>query len=213
MLAIHLVLLAIEEQYGTKGRNSQVFCDNKGALFTFGKTHKRVPAGMANSDILRVLRSVKSLTKSILKHKHVKAHQDDVVRRGRLALEARLNCICDDMAKLATVRAMINKVQGPRMDNPRQPLPKEAARVYIGEDKQTSALIKSLRYHIGKTQARELYQKLRIMDGDTFDSVAWRDTECALKGKPRMYQVWYGKQGADACATGDRMVQRNSGKK
>ncbi len=65
--------------------------------------------------------------------------------------------------------------------------------MYIGADKQTPDLIKSLHYHIGRTQVRELYQELSLMDGDVFDSVAWRDTELALKGKPRMYQLWYGK--------------------
>ncbi len=53
MLAIHLVLLVIKEQYGTEGLESQVYCDNKGALYTFGKQHTQVLEGKANSDILR----------------------------------------------------------------------------------------------------------------------------------------------------------------
>ncbi len=77
MLAIHLVLLAIEEQYSMQGSDSKIFCNNKGTLYTFGKMHNRVPAEKNNSDILRVLRSIKSLTKSTIQHKHVRARQDD----------------------------------------------------------------------------------------------------------------------------------------
>ena len=80
------------------------------------------------------------------------------------------------MAKQAMVGVMTNAAHGSRVDSPRQPLSKEVARVYIGVDTQTSDLIKSLRYHIGRTQERALYQGLSIMDGNTFDSVAWRDT-------------------------------------
>ena len=144
MLAIHLVLLTIDEQYGIEGLESQVYCDNKGVLFTFVKSHKHVPAEKANSDILCILRRLQGLTKSVIKHKYIKDHQDDNTRRDRLILEAHLKCICDEIAKQGTVQAMINTVQGPREGGRYQPLPKEVASVYIGEDKQTSDLIKSL---------------------------------------------------------------------
>ena len=39
MLAIHLILLAIEKYYGVTG-DSNVLCENKGALYTFEKKSK-----------------------------------------------------------------------------------------------------------------------------------------------------------------------------
>ena len=45
MLAIHIILYAIEEYYGVTG-DSKVLCDNKGAIFTFKKKSKRIAAGV-----------------------------------------------------------------------------------------------------------------------------------------------------------------------
>ena len=54
MLAIHVILYALEEYYGVTGE-SKVLCDNKGAIFTFQQKSKRIPAGAKNNDIQRVL--------------------------------------------------------------------------------------------------------------------------------------------------------------
>ena len=79
MLAIHIILYAIEE-YHRVTWNSNVLCGNKGALYTFKKKSKQIPAGSKNNDIQRVLRQVKNKTKSIHLLHHVKAHQDDYKR-------------------------------------------------------------------------------------------------------------------------------------
>ena len=44
MLAIYLILYAIEEYYEVTG-GTDILCDNKGALYTFQKKSKRIPAG------------------------------------------------------------------------------------------------------------------------------------------------------------------------
>ena len=59
MIAIHVFLLYIEEFYKEGGGKNIVACDNKGALFTFAKNGKRVPAAASNADVQRVLREVK----------------------------------------------------------------------------------------------------------------------------------------------------------
>ena len=101
MLAIHLLLHAVEILHQVRGTGTNVFCDNKGAIYTFSKKHKRVSSGTKNADIHRVLRRVQSRMASSQVHKHVKAHQDDYQRRHKLSLPARLNCECDDLAKAA----------------------------------------------------------------------------------------------------------------
>ena len=99
MLAVHLVLLATEKHYQTRGKSNAIYCDNQGALMTFGKKEKRVSPSSRNTDIRRTIRKVLSLTQSTHQLHHVRAHQDDHTSRYRLRLEARLNCICDDLAK------------------------------------------------------------------------------------------------------------------
>ena len=40
------------------------------------------------------------------------------------------------------------------------------------------------------------------MDKETFDTVTWEDLRDTLALKPKMYQLWFGKQGSDHCGTG-----------
>ena len=91
-------------------------------------------------------------------------------------------------------------------------LPLEAASVSIRKNKQTTDLAKGLRYFIGKATAQEFYAKRNskghsIMDNETFDTVTWEDLHDTLVLKPKMYQLWFGKQGSDHCGTGV-MLQR-----
>ena len=200
MLAIHVILYAIEEYYGVTG-DSKVLCDNKGAIYTFQKKSKRIPAGAKNNDIQRVLRQVKARTKSIHLLHHVKAHQDDYKKRRDLPLDAQLNCFCDDLAKEAVIEGIMNGIQKGAT------LPLESASVFIGSNKQTTDLAKGLRYFIGKATAREFYatpnsKGHNIMDTEVFDTVAWEDLRDTLALKPKMYQLWFGKQGSDHCGTG-----------
>ena len=194
MLAIYLILYAIEEYYEVNG-GTDILCDNKGALYTFQKKSKRIPAGAKNNDIQRVLRQTKSKMKSTHLLHHVKAHQDDTKKIEDLPLEAQLNCYCNEKAKADGVDGIMNGVET------RQTLPMESACVFIGKNKQTTDLEMGLRYHIGKARARTFYIERDIMDAPTFDSVTWEDLRDTLALKPKMYQLWFSKQGSDHCGT------------
>ena len=67
MIAIHVLLLAVEEFYKEGGGKNKVACDKKGALFTFAKNGKLVPEAESNVDVQRVLREVKR--RSSCKHR------------------------------------------------------------------------------------------------------------------------------------------------
>ena len=68
LLAIRLFLLAIEEYYGVASDGNGLVCDNKAALYTFAKESKRIPSGQANTDIQRVLRNIKTRSRSSYEH-------------------------------------------------------------------------------------------------------------------------------------------------
>ena len=99
MLAIRLLLLAVEEYFGAITKDNRICCDNKGAIFTFEKKSKRVTAGKSNADIRRVLRSIKARTRSSFLQSYDKGHQDNVKRWSDMTYEERLNSTCDRMAK------------------------------------------------------------------------------------------------------------------
>lgn len=204
MLAIHLVLATMEEHYGEIPTASQIYCDNKGTIQTFSRKHKRVSATVANNDILRVLRRIQGKSKLHHRIQHVKAHQDDHFDLHMLDLEEQLNYNCDLRAKRAVKNACSRK--GERSSTIYS-LPMESAAVYIEGEKQTTDIAKALRYHIGKANARRFYADEKIMDNETFDSVTWEDLRNLLQRRPKMYQLWYGKQCSGFCGVG-AMVSR-----
>ena len=51
------------------------------------------------------------------------------------------------------------------------------------------------------------------MSPQVFDSVSWKDVQNTLKSKPRMYQLWYGKQCLGYCGTGVMLKRWDKHKK
>ena len=188
MLTIHLFLLAVEEYYSVWRTGNELFCDNKGAIFTFCKDRQRISAGSKNSDIQRVLRRVKSRLHNKPSTNHVKAHHDDFIDRKSPSLPAQLNCYCNDLAKRVVTAATLDSSFS--SGNP----PLESATLRIDGEKQTTDTTKGLRFHIGRRAARSFYDSENIMPPEVFDTVAWLDIQRTLQSRPRMYQLWYGKQ-------------------
>ena len=61
MLAVRVFLLLVEEyfqRHGKVGEGNRVSCNNKGALTTFDKKDKRVPAASSNANVRRALREL-----------------------------------------------------------------------------------------------------------------------------------------------------------
>ena len=46
MLAIHLLLHAVESFYHLSGDGTKIYCDNKGAIYTFFKTAQKSGGGL-----------------------------------------------------------------------------------------------------------------------------------------------------------------------
>ena len=66
-----------------------------------------------------------------------------------------------------------------------------------------------LRQYIGRNQARAFYARKKILSPGEFDSIHWDRVEGALGNKPRMYQLWYGKQCSGYCGTGGMIGRWN----
>ena len=83
-----------------------------------------------------------------------------------------------------------------------QLLPLEAASVFIKGVKQTTDMAKGLREHIGRFNSKKFYREKGIFDEATFESIDFEAVQMALSAKPKMYNLWYGKQCSGFCATG-----------
>ena len=130
-----------------------------------------------------------------------------------LKFEALLNTYCNRWAKTAIKEYMCRGMRSVgSITRDLQSLPLESARVYLEGIKQTTDVAKGLRKTLGSARAKEFYVKKGIFDKLTFDLIDWEATASVLKGKPQMYNVWYGKQCSDVCATGKWMKIRSKGK-
>ena len=135
------------------------------------------------------------------KLEHVKGHQDRNKKLKSLMLEARLNVKCDGMAKQA-VRASVK----PGMGQSSQTLPLEKFSVFVGGEKQTSALKEAIKKMVRREAVREYHASRPAQKGgmrrEMFDTVAWGDVTEALKDRSKMFKMWYAKQGTGFCGVG-----------
>ena len=154
MLAIRLFLLAVEEFYGTISTSNDICCNNKGALYTFERKSQRVPSGKANTDIQRVLRTVKSRCKSTYVQHHVKSHQDRHKPWRLMTYREQLNKYCNNMAKKAILDHIAQQTELMELGEDTTEvftkcLPFENARVFVGGVKQITDMGKGITQVIG----------------------------------------------------------------
>ena len=79
MLAVRIFLLTAEDYCGAFIREptgNKVSYDNMGALHTFAKKSKQVPASSSNTDTRRALREVNRRAHSKYSLEHMRGHQD-----------------------------------------------------------------------------------------------------------------------------------------
>ena len=117
----------------------------------------------------------------------MKAHQDNYKKRSNHQLKAQLNCFHDDLEKVAVVDGIMDAVER------RQKLPLESVCVFIGNNKQTTDLVKGPWYFIRKENEKGFYAAKEVMDPATFNTVKWDDLHDTLAFKPKIYQRWFRK--------------------
>ena len=62
LLAIHLLLAAIMQHFGTATALTKIYCDNEGGLYASSKRSPRVKAGPSQADISRVAQCISRMT-------------------------------------------------------------------------------------------------------------------------------------------------------
>lgn len=113
-----------------------------------------------------------------------------------MSLDAKLNCICDCLAKRAVDKGVSSpqrRVKG---------FPREAICVWLHGMKLISDVGPSLRFHAGRVSAKKYY-----MDNHIFTKVAFEEVDCesfhrTLDKRPKMFQIWLTKQAVGWRATG-----------
>ena len=64
LLAIHILMAALEECFHLDGHTAKICCDNQGGLFKSSELRRRIPTGASQADIKRVPSNIKNRIKS-----------------------------------------------------------------------------------------------------------------------------------------------------
>ena len=74
LLAIHLLLAAITQHFGTSTTLTKIYCDNEGGLYASSKRSPRVKAGSSQADIDRVARRISKMIPPNVSYEWVASH-------------------------------------------------------------------------------------------------------------------------------------------
>jgi hypothetical protein len=189
LMAIHLILLAVNEiAPGLKG-GVHIFLDCLGALEKVKNLPpSRIPSYLAHLGILKnILVNCSGLSFDRF-YSHVRAHQDNREDYQGLSRQSQLNKIMDYNAK----RALLDL---PSSDPPcQQAFPLEPVCVYAGGWKITADMAPQVRYLAHLHLAQEKFCQMKILDGQVFDLVDWEMIHKTLHKVPRLFQQWACKQ-------------------
>ena len=189
LLAIHLILLAVNKVDQQLQGQVKIYSDCLGALGSVAKLPPTsIPARCKHSDILKIiLIHCRDLTFAC-EYLHVKAHQDDNARFSTLCRPAQLNCMVDFGAKRVIWK--YDKTERPMQAS----LPLEPVAVFLGKEKMTTSTGPTIRFWAHRKLARTHFHKKKILLSHQFDQVDWVLIHAALQTVPRMFAIWACKQ-------------------
>jgi hypothetical protein len=100
LLVIHLLLLAVHKLHPDLGGQVALYSDCLGALGKVADLPQwRLPSSTKHADILKILMIHCQEFSFDVSYRHVRAHQDNMVRYSDLPRPAQLNCKMDSLAK------------------------------------------------------------------------------------------------------------------
>ncbi len=166
LIAIHLLLLAINEVNPGLPGSVHIYSDCLGALDKVKNLPpSRVPSNLAHSDVLKnILVNCSNLTFDRL-YSHVLAYQDDKLDYGDLSRPSQLNVNMDYNAKQALWN--IQHSRQPRG----QAFPLEPVYTSAESEKITADMGQYVRYLAHRWLARTRFHQLNILEPPAFDKV------------------------------------------
>ncbi len=141
----------------------------------------------------------------------VDAHADERQQWERLTIAQQINCRCDLLAKRAVSTAISLGSAIPQ----RFLFPNEGVAVFVNGWKQTSDLSLSVRFEVGKREARKVLTQPYTVGGqlkpaplscEQFDEIDWVSRDRALTHGD-MYKTWLTKQTSNFCGSGVQVAR------
>jgi hypothetical protein len=195
LMAVHLILLAVNTVHTDLKGSAHIYTDCLGALKRVRDLPpERIPSSCRHADVLKnILVNCSGLSFTRF-FSHVKAHQDDEEEWTSLSRESQLNCGCDYGAKQKL------RSSDPPEELKQRAFPLEPITLFVGEEKITSESGPVIRFAAQKQEARSLFCSQRILNPEQFDAVAWKQIHRSLHQAPKMFQMFAFKQVFDVSA-------------
>jgi hypothetical protein len=158
LMAIRLILLAVNKCNPDLPRSVQIFSDCLGALNKMENFLPYcIPTKCSQSDILENIMVHCSDLSFRRLYSHVKAHQDNNIQYGDLSQLAQPNCQINYHAKKAIWEA------GPVDEEITQRIPLKPVCIYLGKNKLTSDNRDALRFWVNRKLAKEYTSRISFM--------------------------------------------------
>jgi hypothetical protein len=205
LMAVHLILLGINELDPMLARKVTVYLDCKGALDKVeGLPLGHLPAKCKHLDIPKnILVNSANLSFAVV-FKHIEAHQDDRMDFHHLSRPVQLNCTVDAGAKRRLLEA----------DATEQPVrwrfPLEPIVCYVGKDKMTTDMGDVIQFWAHRRLARDALVDGKVLYERQFNLIAWEAVYASLHGVPQMFQLWACKQVWDIAGTNSLCLTWNN---
>ena len=202
LYSIHVFILALSIYFELLQHSTvKLRCDNKGALRTSSRKHKRIRPTSKCADILRCLRTLHSQLQNVhIHYAYVESHMDNVLQWDDLTPEQQLNVQCDSLAKSAVSLATQTSQSSSPHPNTMM-LPLEHCAILIDKHKLPSDISQPVRFECSKLTAKEFLCTRRGWSQAQFDEVNWSALDIALTSKTSGFRIWLAKQHSNFCAT------------
>ena len=196
LLAVHLLLLSINKTRPDLKGSVHIYSDCLGALQKVEQLPPgRLPSKCRHSDILKnILVNCKELSFSV-QYSHVYAHQADHKDFEDLDRIAQLNEGCDVAAKQKIVEGCVERGLSQRQ------FPLEPISLFVLGQKITTESGPTIRFAIHLQEARYVFDKQKVLNGEQFDLVDWFHVHKCLSGVPKMFSIFACKQVFDIAGT------------
>jgi hypothetical protein len=205
LMAVHLLLLAVNKANPDLEGSAHVYSDCLGALDKVENLPpQRIPSKCRHSDIL----------KNIMLHcqdlsfrrffSHVSAHQEDIKDWEDCNFQEQRNCACDHAAKAKLRKTFVDGALHQRE------FPLESLTLFVGEDKVTTESGPSIRYEAHLREAKMVFMEREVLQPEQFDLVDWPRVHQTLHDVPKMFQIFLCKQVFDVSANNRYLHKRKA---
>jgi hypothetical protein len=205
LMAVHLLLLAVETVSPSLSGSATIYSDCLGALGRMANLPAyRIPSQCRHSDILKTIMVNCASLSFQREYHHVAAHQDNHTWWEDLTRATQLNLACNSRAKAILCSQDVANL------SPQEAFPLEPICMFVEGKKMTSDTGAHIRYAAGRQVARSFLHQTSRMFMDAFEEVDWPHVHRTLHEEvSQLFQVWTCKQVMNIAAKNKNLSRRH----